>query len=166
MIRPATPSSAEPAEGLQPLDQRASRILSDAECYALLARGSGGYGRLGINIDDAPVVLPFNFVLVAKGVMLRVGPGSILDAVADEPAVAFEIDGLEWPTAWSVLVQGTVALVRDPLLLELAASSGLTPLIGEPGEVYLQIRASAISGRQFQVGPLARSGPSAPDVGP
>ena len=166
MTSPTEGVSPESPGKLASLDQRGSSVLSLAECHALLRHTSGRYGRIGINMNGAPVVLPLNFVLLDAGVLLRIGPGSTLDAIADEPAVAFEIDGLDWPAAWSVLVQGTASVMRDPLLIEQAASSGLTPLVGEPGEVYVLISMSAISGRRFQVGPLARSGVSAPDLEP
>ncbi|MGO9196200.1 MAG: pyridoxamine 5'-phosphate oxidase family protein [Acidimicrobiales bacterium] len=156
-----------PSTGREPLsdlrDQRGSEILSGAECLALLRQAAGGFGRLGINIGGTPSVMPLNFVMLTEHIVLRVGPGSILEAAAEEPTVAFEIDRLDHknpddPQAWSVLVKGTIEVMRDPIVLEEAMSTGLTPLVDEPGEVYLTVRTEFVSGRRFRIGALARFG--------
>ncbi|MGD0082135.1 MAG: pyridoxamine 5'-phosphate oxidase family protein [Acidimicrobiales bacterium] len=142
-------------------DQRGSIVLSLAECHRLLVAMAGGVGRLGLVIDGMPIVLPFSYALLDDEVLLRLGPGTTLDAVLREPPVAFEIDQVDHrppsaPEAWSVLVHGTAQVVRDPLVLEQAAASGLTPLVNQPGAVYVLVRTGVVSGRRFPVGALAR----------
>jgi hypothetical protein len=55
-----------------------------------------------------------------------------------------------------VLAQGTAHVVRDPCELGDATALGLTPLVGEPGAVYVRIAVDNLSGRRFAVGALAR----------
>jgi hypothetical protein len=49
-------------------------------------------------------------------------------------------------------------VLRDPIDLERATASGLTPLVTELGEVYVVIQSEILSGRYFSVGALARFG--------
>lgn len=144
-------------------DQRGSAVLSPTDCQRLLEQVSGGFGRLGLVIDGRPVVLPFNYVLLGGDVLLRLGPGATLDALLNEPTVAFEVDhedepGTAEPEAWSVLVQGSAQVVRDHLALERARASGLTPLVEGMGSVFVLVRDGALTGRRFGVGALARFG--------
>jgi uncharacterized protein len=79
----------------------------------------------------------------------------------NEPIVAFEVDEVdqadpEAPEAWSVLIQGSAHVVRNPLDLERAVASGLTPLVAEPGEAYVVVRKAVVSGRRFSVSALGR----------
>ena len=138
-------------------------MLSATDCHRLLVQDSGSVGRLGFVRDGRPVVLPLNYVLLGDDVCLRLGPGSTLDVLLNEPTVAFEIDHVDpldtnAPVAWSVLVQGSAQVLRDPIDLERATASGLTPLVTELGEVYVVIQSEILSGRYFSVGALARFG--------
>ncbi len=151
-------------DDLDGFDQRGSVVLSRAECLALMVAPAGGrVGRIGMEMAGMPAVLPLNYVLHGDDVVLRVGPGSILGVAAHGPVVAFEVDGTIEPSgreeaeeAWSVLVRGHIAVVRDPVLVDELAASGLTPLVPEAGEVYLLVRSERVTGRRFRVGALAR----------
>ena len=144
-------------------DQRGSAILSATDCRRLLEQSSGKVGRLGLIIEGKPVVLPFNYMLFDNDVLLCVGPGSTLDALLSEPPVAFEIDhadplGADHPEGWSILVQGNAQVIRDHVTLQHAAASGLTPYVGQSGQVHVRVRSDFVSGRRFQVAALARFG--------
>jgi nitroimidazol reductase NimA-like FMN-containing flavoprotein (pyridoxamine 5'-phosphate oxidase superfamily) len=141
-------------------DQRGSEVLSRTECHRLLGQTTG-VGHLGLVVDGKPVVVPLNFVLLGDDILLRLGPGTTLDTLLNEPIVAFEVDEVdqadpEAPEAWSVLIQGSAHVVRDPLDLERAVASGLTPLVAEPGEAYVVVRKAVVSGRRFSVSGLGR----------
>lgn len=155
---PSVPAGRPAAERT---DQRGSRILSQAECHDLLAGAAGGVGHLGLLTAGAITVLPLNFTTWSHDVVIRLAPGATLQALSEAPRVAFTVDAVEegspaGPEAWSVLVQGTARVVRDPTELSELEALGLTPLVGEAGEVYLRIRADRMSGRRFAVGALAR----------
>jgi nitroimidazol reductase NimA-like FMN-containing flavoprotein (pyridoxamine 5'-phosphate oxidase superfamily) len=137
--------------------------LSATDCRRLLEQGSGKVGRLGFLIEGNPVVLPFNYMLLDEDVLLCLGPGSTLDALLSEPMVAFEIDHTDHldaddPEGWSVLVQGNAQVIRDHVTMQRAAASGLTPLVGQSGQVHVLVRSEFVSGRRFQVAALARFG--------
>jgi len=151
----------ETLTGAERVDGRGSEILSAADCHRLLARAAGGVGRLGLALEGRITVLPLNYVCYEGDVILRLGPGRMLEALVAEPPVGFEVDYVDTgdaaaPEAWSVLVQGTASLVREVLELGEASALGLTPLVSEPGEVYVRIHIERISGRRFPVGALAR----------
>ncbi|HET9091732.1 MAG TPA: pyridoxamine 5'-phosphate oxidase family protein [Acidimicrobiales bacterium] len=151
-------------DNLDGFDQRGSVVLTRSECLALMDAPAGGrVGRIGMEMAGMPAVLPLNYVLHGDDIVLRVGPGSILGVAAHGPVVAFEVDGTidgsgreEPEEAWSVLVRGHVSVVRDPVLLDELAASGLTPLVPEAGEVYLLVRTERVTGRRFHFGALAR----------
>ena len=74
-------------------------------------------GRLGVVVDERPIVLPVNYRLVETvgplWVTLRTRPGGVVDEATSH--VALEIDGIDGARheGWSVLVRGTMARV-DP----------------------------------------------------
>lgn len=153
--------SEEEASPRPELDGRGSEVLTRDECHGLLERAAGGAGRLGFALEGRITVLPVNYVCSGDDLLLRLGPGSTLEALVAEPAVGFEIDHIDLagspvPEAWSVLAQGTAHLVREPFQLGDASALGLTPEVREPGEVYVRIAIERISGRRFPIGALAR----------
>ncbi|HXY45764.1 MAG TPA: pyridoxamine 5'-phosphate oxidase family protein [Acidimicrobiales bacterium] len=157
---PGQPATPDPGAG-EILDERGSEVLSAADCHRLLARAAGGVGRLGFSLEGRITVLPLNFACYAGDIMLRLGTGRMLEALVGKPVVGFEVDYVDAvdspaPEAWSVLVHGTAEVVRDVLELGEASALGLTPLVAEPGQVYVRVRVEHISGRRFPVGALAR----------
>jgi hypothetical protein len=142
-------------------DGRGSVILSPAECHDLLERADGAVGRLGTVVGQDVTILPLNYVSYDGDILVRLGPGHLLQALENGPRVAFEVDHVHAarsaiPEAWSVLAQGTARLVREPSELSDVSALGLTPLVAEPGEVYVRVCIEHISGRRFPVGALAR----------
>jgi hypothetical protein len=141
-------------------DQRGSAVLSENECRRLLASSHGRVGRLGFHEDDRIAIRPVNFMPFDDHLLFRMGPGSMLDFLMREREVAFETDLIEAesypPKAWSVTAYGRMNLITEPLELGDAVASGLTPLVAEPGEVYVLMRVASIAGRRFEINPLAR----------
>ena len=96
------------------VDQRGSRVLDPGECRALLAlaAASPGVGRVALNGDPSPHVIPVNFSITDTGILVRLGAGWTafhLDGVD----CSFEVDqapphGRE---GWSVVVEGTARTV-------------------------------------------------------
>lgn len=154
-------SAGGPQHDPEELDGRGSVILSPAECHELLQGAEGGVGRIGTVVGPDVTVLPVNYANYDGDVLVRLGPGQLLQALNDGARVAFEVDHVHAarsavPEAWSVLAQGTARLVREPTELSDVSALGLTPLVGEPGEVYVRLCIEHISGRRFPVGALAR----------
>lgn len=88
-------------------------ILDHRECLDLLR--AERIGRIGIVVDDQPIVLPVNYRLVETSALtwiaIRTRPGNVIDHPGT--AVAFEIDGVDRPRrrGWSVLVRGALQRV-------------------------------------------------------
>jgi hypothetical protein len=127
----------------------------------LLDRSAGHVGHLGFALAGGIVILPVNYMRKGDDILLCLGTGTTLRALSEEPTVSFEIEHIDArdspaPEAWSVLAQGTAHVVRDPCELGDATALGLTPLVGEPGAVYVRIAVDNLSGRRFAVGALAR----------
>lgn len=135
------------------IDQRGSDVLPAPECLRLLAAAakSGAVGRLAVSRADAPLVVPVNFAYDDHRVVVRLGEG-IMSEVAANALVAFETDEVnrEERIAWSVLVRG----LATPVEASGGNATGTilhlpVPLVPEPGEKLLVIRADVISGRRF-----------------
>lgn len=144
-------------------DQRGSEILPATECSALLSRASGGIGRVAYLSETRITVTPVNFVAHDGGALLRLGPGTLLEALLSGRGIAFEVDQVETgcrggPTAWSVLGHGRASVVTDPVALTEASALGLTPFVPDAGYTYVRIDFDALSGRRFALGALAALG--------
>ena len=142
-------------------DQRGAEVLSADECRQLLATARGVVGHIAFNERGCITVRPVDFLFDGGEILLRLGPGAMLDAVVTDPLVAFEIDdvvgaGTSSPTAWSVLVHGRLRLLSEPGELADATALGLTPLVPDAGSVYVGIEPAVVSGRRFSIGALAR----------
>lgn len=142
-------------------DQRGAEVLSAGECRRLLTTARGVVGHIAFNDRRRATVRPVDFLFDGAEILLRLGPGTMLDAVIADPLVTFEVDdvvgaGTSSPTAWSVLVQGRLRLLREPEELADATALGLTPLVPDAGSIYAGIKPAVVSGRTFSIGALAR----------
>jgi hypothetical protein len=131
-------------------DERGSEVLPHSECLRLvaLAAKEGGVGRLGVSRPGAPVIHPVNFSYRDRTVFVVLGDG-FMAAAASGALVAFEVDRVDDASvAWSVLVRGLATPWpgedgSDP------GDIGLRPLVPEPGQRFLAIRADVVTGRRF-----------------
>lgn len=126
------------------------QTLSTEECLALLQ--SRHFGRLGFVSDDAPVILPVNYLFEEPSIVIRTGSGAKLD---DTPLtmVAFEIDDADpagtW--GWSVMVQGPAFDITDSIDQYSGSLRHLPVDPRAPGEKHhwLKVTARHVSGRLF-----------------
>ncbi len=79
-------------------------LQTDDECWALLEGDE--LGRLAYRLVDEVHVVPINYVVDDRSLLFRTGSGNKLLAAALESDVAFEIDGYDDDTAWSVVARG------------------------------------------------------------
>jgi nitroimidazol reductase NimA-like FMN-containing flavoprotein (pyridoxamine 5'-phosphate oxidase superfamily) len=128
-------------------------LLSEAECYTLLATES--VGRVGVTVGALPVILPVNYATVGRDVVFRTSPGTKLRAALDHAVVAFEVDVLDYErrTGWSVLVVGRAREVVDPAELEALEALDLEPWAGDaPRDRWVRVQAEFVSGRRISNG--------------
>jgi nitroimidazol reductase NimA-like FMN-containing flavoprotein (pyridoxamine 5'-phosphate oxidase superfamily) len=124
--------------------------LSEEECWALLAGHS--LGRLGFTAHSGlPVILPVNYALDGRDVLVRSGPGPKLGAAERGDTVAFEVDqvDLESRSGWSVVLTGRAHVVSPASQAERRALA-LEPWPAGPRSALLRIRVQHVSGRRLQ----------------
>ena len=150
-------TSAQPTGAPVPDDSEAElRVLPAEECYRLLATHE--IGRIGVNAEHYPLILPVNYALDGTTIVFRTGSGIILQA-AEHANVTFEVDDIDRRSrsGWSVLVRGQAEAVGSGHREELVASTratGVEPWApGDRGH-WLRLIAHDISGRRIVPGEL------------
>lgn len=134
----------------------ALQVIPVEECYRLLATQE--IGRIGVNAEHYPLILPVNYALDGTTIVFRTGSGVILQA-AEHANVTFEVDLVDRSTrsGWSVLVRGQAEAVgaahRDELVASTRAT-GVEPWApGDRGN-WLRLIAHDVSGRRIVPGEL------------
>ncbi|MBX3100241.1 MAG: pyridoxamine 5'-phosphate oxidase family protein [Salinibacterium sp.] len=119
----------------------------------LLALESNTLGRIAIAVAGEAEIFPVNYVLHEGGIYFRTAPGSKLLGLTANPNVAFEIDGFDDITAFSVVVKGTAE--RLEMQSEIAAADLLELAPWAPTAKYRWVRIvpNTIGGRIFRRGP-------------
>ncbi|MEZ5322259.1 MAG: pyridoxamine 5'-phosphate oxidase family protein [Microthrixaceae bacterium] len=136
------------------LDHNGMQVLARPECLHLLT--SVHVGRVGLVVNDTPVILPVNFVLanppeeIEPSVVIAGTDGIKLGAAARGSAMAFETDEYDaFPhSGWSVLVQGDARVLEGPEH-HWAAALPLRPWAIRHATHYVAIATDVISGRRF-----------------
>ena len=109
-------------------------------------------GRIGVVVNDLPVVLPVNYrVVETTGLLwiaLRTRPGNVIDRAAIK--VAFEIDGVDplHREGWSVHVSGTLHRI-DPDAADFRERFDSEPWLASERDRWLVILPNTISGRRL-----------------
>jgi nitroimidazol reductase NimA-like FMN-containing flavoprotein (pyridoxamine 5'-phosphate oxidase superfamily) len=130
--------------------------LPTDECYRLLATHE--IGRIGINAEHYPLILPVNYAVDGTTLVIRTHPGTILRA-AEHANVTFEVDEIDRATrsGWSVLVRGQAEEVGPEHREEIVSrtlATGVAPWApGEHGH-WVRLIVHDISGRRIVPGHL------------
>jgi len=143
----ASPCRETPAAGPAAREHEL-RTLSPDECFDLLQQG--GVGRVGFASAAGIVMLPVNFAVAEKTVIVRTAPDTQLAVHAAGP-VSFEVDHIDevLHEGWSVLVQGRAHTVTDERAVKrLEDRTHLQPWAAGARDVYVRIVPSRISGRR------------------
>ncbi|MGW3247953.1 pyridoxamine 5'-phosphate oxidase family protein [Streptomyces sp. NPDC001070] len=150
--REAPPGRGGPAA--RPVLQR----LSERECWDRM--GTHGIGRLARAAgtgNEAPVLVPVNFLVDGRTVVYRTDPAGAA-AVAAGTEVAFETDYVDEAggVGWSVLVTGPAEHITDPAAVEtLSRRPGADPWAGGRRELWIRIAPRQVSGRAIRALPEA-----------
>jgi nitroimidazol reductase NimA-like FMN-containing flavoprotein (pyridoxamine 5'-phosphate oxidase superfamily) len=108
-------------------------------------------GRLGIVVDEHPVVIPVNYRLVETSaltwVAIRTRPGNVVDRASMK--AAFEIDGIDRTNkqGWSVLVRGMLQSV-DPDAADFRERFDSAPWLSDR-DAWFVIEPFSITGREI-----------------
>lgn len=128
--------------------------IDEAGCLALLATTT--VGRVGLVVEDRPIVLPVNFAVDGRTVVFRTAEGTVLTKVALQ-VIAFEADEIdqEAQTGWSVLAQGVAQDVSDAIDTRSEQLRGLALVTWAPGQRdrWFRLDADTLTGRRLVVRP-------------
>lgn len=122
-------------------------------CLRLLERHH--VGRVAVNDDQGPIIVPVNYVLDRGSVVVRSDPGTKLAATEHRDRAAFEIDGIDEKRrlGWSVLVRGRLREIVEEDELERLRRLPLEPFAGGEKAHYLRMDSSSITGRRIELPP-------------
>ena len=137
------------------LDPRGSTVLGEDACRSRLAREAtaNGIGRVAINGDRSPYVIPVNFTVVEGGIVIRLGTGWAAFHL-DGAAVTFETDQAmaSRHSGWSVVVEGVARIVPYDDVARLGANLP-TPIVSVPGVRVFEIVPYKVSGSRGRTRP-------------
>lgn len=124
--------------------------MTQRECGQLLA--ANHFGRIAVNDDTGPVVLPVNYVMDGDSVLFRSDSGTKLKAGLRGARASFEIDAVDegTRTGWSVLARGTLTDVYDEAERARADRIPLQPFIGGR-TYYLRLLVYELTGRRIKL---------------
>ena len=135
-----------------PFDQHGSEILGEEECWRLLERAgaSGQVGRIAINREGSPYLIPVNFSVFDEMILIRLRPGFAAHHL-NGATVTFEIDHAEpySKRGWSVELEGPARLLTYEEVARLGRNVP-DPLVMYPGMRVFSIRSDRISGRSIR----------------
>ncbi|WP_439681263.1 helix-turn-helix domain-containing protein [Embleya sp. MST-111070] len=123
-------------------------VMSETECRARLAGHE--VGRLAGGLDQAPWVLPVNYVIDGEDIVFTTRPDSPLAHVRG--AAAFEVDDVDRYArlGWSVLVIGVVEPVTDPIEIARLAEAGGGTWPARRSELWFRICPGRVTGRRVR----------------
>lgn len=135
-----------------PFDRHGSNVIDEEECRALLklAGASGRVGRLAINREASPFVIPVNFSVSDELILIRLRPGFAAHHL-DGATVTFEIDQVEpySKNGWSVVVEGLARLLTYEEIARLGRNVP-HPIVMNPGMRVFSVQPEKISGRSIR----------------
>ncbi len=123
--------------------------LTGNQCWELLHAGS--LGRLAIATSEGADIFPINYVASEGSLYFRTAPGSKLLGLTVNPSVAFEIDGYDESSAFSVVVKGTAEHLEHGADIDKADQLQLSPWVPTLKYRWVRIRPVTLTGRTFQL---------------
>lgn len=130
-------------------DRNDLQIIEPDECLELLATTS--IGRIAVNINALPCVLPVHFVVHDGEILIRSEDGTKLSAALRNAVVAFEVDDFEddGRSGWSVLVRGRSRVLIDPAEIHFVDALDLPPWATCRPHRFVAIETAIVSGRRL-----------------
>jgi uncharacterized protein len=125
--------------------------LTEDDCWALLERGA--LGRLALTAAGVVDVFPVNYAVDGRRILFKTSEGTKLAELTVHEQVAFEIDGVDDQTAWSVVVKGVSRTLERPADLEAAERHPIVSWLPTLKSRVVAIDPVAVSGRGFIRGP-------------
>jgi nitroimidazol reductase NimA-like FMN-containing flavoprotein (pyridoxamine 5'-phosphate oxidase superfamily) len=125
--------------------------LRTTECWRLLE--SSSLGRLAVEgPGGVPDMFPVNFLVHSGSLYLRSAPGSKLMDIAAHPGVAFEIDGEDPLSHWSVVVKGSAQRLDSDAEIHESGVEKLASASPTAKHDFIRITPASVTGRRFRKG--------------
>ncbi len=127
------------------------RDLSPRECWDLI--DPGGVGRIAATTVDGLVVLPVNFTVDDRTIIVRTTAYGVLSRLDRAVEAAFEVDRVDdaMREGWCVLILGGVERVDDHAdVARLWKSRDPDPWVGGVRNLFLRIRPRRVSVRRIE----------------
>jgi uncharacterized protein len=124
--------------------------MDESECWDLLAQVT--IGRLGLHFGAMPRIVPMNFTLFDRRIVVCTASGTAVTDALRDSVVAFQVDDfhLSSQERWSVVAVGPSAWMTG-LWTHQAVDGFLTePLALGQRHCYTEIEPRLISGRRFR----------------
>jgi nitroimidazol reductase NimA-like FMN-containing flavoprotein (pyridoxamine 5'-phosphate oxidase superfamily) len=125
-------------------------VMSDDECWEQLS--SGTLGRLVTCVDGYPDVVPVNYVVQRRTILIRTAEGAKLSSATINARVAFEADEHNVVRAWSVVVKGVARVLSSSEDLAVAERAQVLPWTATSKRRFIRITPVEITGRRFRFG--------------
>lgn len=126
-------------------------VLDSEECWRRLTEAP--MGRLALAAGGSIDIFPVNFVVSDGALYFRTAPGDKLLELSVNPDVAFEVDGFDEGSAWSVIVKGVAERLETQTEIDEADRLPLTPWVPTLKYRWVRINPVAVSGRSFSRSP-------------
>ncbi|MFT6534189.1 MAG: hypothetical protein ACJAS7_000212 [Alpinimonas sp.] len=127
------------------------RHLNEAAAWTFLS--SETVGRLAVSVGKQPDIFPVNYVGYEGKVYFRTAEGTKLLELTMKANVAFEADGYDDKSAWSVVVIGTARPIESQGMIGILDGLPLPPFAPTLKYVWVEITPTELRGRSFEMGP-------------
>lgn len=125
--------------------------VHEEECWALL--DAAMLGRLAlVRPDGYPEIFPVNHQVHDGVILLRTARGAKLEMIAERPQVAFEVDGEDDESRWSVVVKGTASQITSEMELHRTGVIELASWTPTRKQFVVKIVPDSVTGRRFDRG--------------
>ncbi|GAA2073882.1 pyridoxamine 5'-phosphate oxidase family protein [Microbacterium hatanonis] len=123
--------------------------LSVDDCWHLLERAD--FGRIAIDgVDGVPDLFPLNYLAADGHIFMRSAPGAKLRGIANNPDVAFEVDGDHDGLRWSVVVRGIAERMSVDFDIEESGVLSLVSANPTDKQNFLRLTPRTVNGRTFR----------------
>ena len=126
----------------------ASVELTVEQCWELLE--SNVFGRLAYRLVDEVHLVPVNYVVDNRSLLIRTGSGNKLLAAALQSDIAFEIDWHDDREAWSVVARGRLRRLADGERRR-ADNHAEWTWVTTPKDDVIELQPDVVTGRRFRL---------------
>ena len=132
-------------------DRSGLRVLEPDACWRHLTSHRPRVCRLAFRQEGRLHLIPAAYALDNRSIVLCTDPARLLGRLPPGEPISFEVDAVDdrWEQGWSVLVQGTLAVIDDAEGLRHARQLPLHPWAPGADAKYLRIDPERISGRRI-----------------